>query len=104
MSLEVWSNRPEAISAMRKLLASQLMQDALGVLYAQMPIALTSKDEKVTETQSSIQLGRIQGYLHCLEMFTVLAQFPSMPPEPIESEFEYEEYLKRERILTPEPN
>lgn len=83
----------------RKLLASPLMRDAIGVLYSQMPVALSSDDAKVTDTQSSIQLGRIQGYVHAMEVIRVMGQFQKTPPDQIESDFGYESFLKKEGLI-----
>lgn len=99
IDLQKWSETPEAISTWRKLLNTPFMQDAIGVMYSQIPASLSTEDHKVTEQQSLIQLGRIQGYLFCMDLIRLMGQFPKEPLENIEADYGYEKYLIQEGLL-----
>jgi len=103
LSLEEWQSRAEAVSAFRKFLATTLGRDMVSVLYTQQPTGYPTRDREISDTHAAIELGRKEGYEDCLRIIRSMTAFPTTVPEHIESDFGYEELLKREGLLTEKP-
>lgn len=76
-----WRSNPEYVKTAADLLATSLMKDILGVLYAEIPSNYPQRGTKITDTEACIELGRMQGYQDCLLLLQRLGEPIDVPQQ-----------------------
>lgn len=64
-----------------------IFQHVLTILVHHRPRGFPMRGQQVSDTQAAIELGRVEGYNNCLDLFLSLANPPAVNQEPIESDY-----------------
>jgi hypothetical protein len=75
------------VAAMRALLTMPFFQDALRVLYDQIPRSFPAQGEPISDSQAAVELGRVRGYMECLENLHSLATYPPASLPDLEADY-----------------
>lgn len=81
MTLDKWLSNPDLAIRAKALFEDELTKMIFGVLQNSIPSGWPARGQVVNDTTANIELGRIQGYMDCLNLLNLLGT-----PAPVRTE------------------
>ncbi len=95
MTLERWHKSDTLVTWAR---SSPEFAHVLAVVFNQQPRGFPMRGQVVTETQCSVELGRMEGYSDCENLLFALRNYPAKPTKEIEADYDDTNYDEKIRL------
>lgn len=96
LALQRWYQEESDVIAWRTFRDSPSGKRLFGFLYSNIPSNFPLRGDPVTDTQASIELGRVNGMIGTIQLLEMLCEFPQKPPDHLEADFQAEQILKEQ--------
>jgi len=90
-TVATWRKNDVLVKNFAEFQREALYQHILSVLLNGIPSGYPQRGNVINETMAAVELGRMQGYLDCLNLFQSLSR---TTPEPVEVPQDYDAELK----------
>lgn len=87
--LDIFRANPKRVASARHWIKSRLGTEMVRVLEAKVPQGFPIRGQAVTDTQTNIELGRIEGYRDCLRVLMAMSISPTPEAQMHEVESTY---------------
>lgn len=95
-ALKRWFEEEADVIALRTFRDSEVGRRVFAVLYASVPSGFPLRGAPVTDTQSAIELGRINGHIGAVHLLEAMCEFPEEQPDHEEPDFGADRILEQE--------